>query len=178
MSQWELSLQISPWLFKIDDLEQHHCEYDEYGQFTYPDFLPLNFQSLSYDSVYLMNDGFDLMMYVGSDVHANLLNKLFGVSTIDQIYNGYPEESMFPNYEDPLCMKIYNLLTEMRYKKTTRHQNLVVIVSGRGTQAEITFFYRLYEEKYNGYTGGYYHSYDEFYNNFVSSQYQPQPVRN
>lgn len=51
----------------------------------------MNFQSLSYDSVYLMNDGFDLMMYVGSDVHANLLNKLFGVSTIDQIYNGYPE---------------------------------------------------------------------------------------
>jgi hypothetical protein len=36
-SSWEINLQINPWLFRVDYLEEEQCEYDENGAFTYPD---------------------------------------------------------------------------------------------------------------------------------------------
>lgn len=70
--------------------------------------------------------------------------------------------------DDAFGNKIKNLVYDMRNKKTTKYQNLVVIIGGSNSQSEQTFYYRLYEEKFQGMVGGYMHTYGEFYNNFVN----------
>jgi hypothetical protein len=40
--------------------------------------------------------------------------------------------------EDDLCNKVQNLLADMRSKKTTKYQNLVVVPTGKNSPSEIT----------------------------------------
>lgn len=170
-------LQINPWLFRVDYLEDDQCEYDENGAFTYPDSLSLNYDSLDHIGVYLMNDGFDIYMWVGAEVDPAVLQSLFGVTNIDDLFEKWPEEKMFGG-EDDLCNKLQNMLAEMRSKKTTKYQNLIVVPTGKNSPSEITFYYKLYEEKHTGYVGGYAQSYAEFYNNFVNTSFSSRAVTN
>jgi len=53
---------------RVDYLEDWQCEYDENGVFVYPDLLGLNFESIGHEGVYVLNDGFDIYMWVGQNV--------------------------------------------------------------------------------------------------------------
>ena len=165
----EINLQLNPWMFRIDVFGENQGEYTEDYQFNYPDFQGLNFGSLSYDGIFLLNDGFDLQIYVGQSVSPQTLKTFFGVENINEVPDNFPEESMFPDQNDPIAIKVTNLQAELRNKMTTKYQHIQVFVGERNTPTEVLFFYRLYEEKYNGYVGGYYYSYEEFYTQFTSS---------
>lgn len=51
----------------------------------------MNYDSLDHIGVYLMNDGFDIYMWVGAEVDPAVLQSLFGVTNIDDLFEKWPE---------------------------------------------------------------------------------------
>jgi len=81
----EIGLQINPWLFRLDTLEDDQCEYDESGYFVYPDLLGLSYDSLANEGVFMLNDGFDIYLWVGQQTDPSILDSLFNIESFEQI---------------------------------------------------------------------------------------------
>lgn len=50
-----------------------------------PAFLPLSSEHISDDGIYLLENGHDCLIYVGDSVNHDIVRKLFGVATIDEV---------------------------------------------------------------------------------------------
>lgn len=50
-----------------------------------PSFLPLSSEHISDDGIYLLENGHDCLIYAGESVNPDIVRKLFGVSTVDEI---------------------------------------------------------------------------------------------
>ncbi|MCI25867.1 protein transport protein SEC24-like, partial [Trifolium medium] len=61
------------------------CKLQEDEESVIPSFLPLSSEHISDDGVYLLENGHDCLIYVGDSVSADIVRKLFGVSTVDEI---------------------------------------------------------------------------------------------
>lgn len=63
----EMTVQMMPNLYKLDELTKEECEYDADGYFVYPPLVGLNFESISQiDGIYLLDDGFKLYLFIGA----------------------------------------------------------------------------------------------------------------
>jgi hypothetical protein len=61
------------------------CKLQEDEESVIPSFLPLSSEHISDDGVYLLENGHDCLIYVGDSVSLDIVRKLFGVSTVDEI---------------------------------------------------------------------------------------------
>lgn len=50
-----------------------------------PPFLPLSSEHVSDDGIYLLENGHDCLIYVGDSVNPDIVQKLFGVATVDKV---------------------------------------------------------------------------------------------
>lgn len=50
-----------------------------------PPFLPLSSEHISDDGIYLLENGHDCLIYVGDSVNPDIVQKLFGVATVDKV---------------------------------------------------------------------------------------------
>lgn len=83
--------------------------YDEEGAFVYPQLLGLSMDSLTNEGIYLMDDGRDLYMLIGSNVNSNTLHNLFGINSLDDAKN-IIEDMMYYNSKDSLVTRIHYLI--------------------------------------------------------------------
>lgn len=61
------------------------CKLQEDEESVIPSFLPLSSEHISDEGIYLLENGHDCLIYVGDSVSPDIVRKIFGVSTVDEI---------------------------------------------------------------------------------------------
>lgn len=140
MSYDELSTQLMPNLYNLKDLGKDDCEYNEEGYFNYPPLMNLSFESISGDdSILLLDDGFQMYIYLGSAVSQGTIKSLFGKTQLNEVANPLETEDVKSNLiqnpvfvgGDTFCNKVQALVTDLRAKRSSGHSELVVISPGQ-----------------------------------------------
>lgn len=140
-------LFFTPYLFALHTLvDENAGVYDEEGCFVFPSLLSLASANLSKSGLYLLDDGLGLYMLVGSQISKEILNNLFGVADLSELPK-LMEENMYSNPKDPLVERIYNLIMELRSRKTEKYAFLHIIKEGEKSAAEFEFYLKLIEDK-------------------------------
>lgn len=79
-----------------------------------PSFLPLSSEHISNDGIYLLENGHDCLIYVGDSVSSDILQRLFGFATVDEIptlvLSSLSFSSVFWFSIDSWSVKFYNWL--------------------------------------------------------------------
>ncbi len=159
----ETLLHFVPYLFAVHSLNEEDASYyDENGSFIYPQLLNLSMGSLSSGGVYLMDAGDALYMLVGSQVDPSVVYSIFSVNSVDQV-EVLSEDIMYQNQEDPLVVKLSNLINELRNRKADGYAFLHIIREGEKTAEAFRFYARLIEDKMN-IPNSYNLSYNDFLN--------------
>jgi len=52
---------------------------------VYPDLLGLSYDSLANEGVFMLNDGFDIYLWVGQQTDPSILDSLFNIESFEQI---------------------------------------------------------------------------------------------
>ena len=47
--------------------------------------MGLNYESISHEGVFMLNDGFDIYIWVGSQADPSVLDSLFNISSFEEI---------------------------------------------------------------------------------------------
>ncbi|KAG4984620.1 hypothetical protein JHK87_029369 [Glycine soja] len=71
---------VYPRMMAIHDLDSKEDE-----DSVIPPFLPLSSEHVSDDGIYLLENGHDCLIYVGDSVNPDIVQKLFGVATVDKV---------------------------------------------------------------------------------------------
>lgn len=50
-----------------------------------PPFVPLSSEHVSDEGIYLLENGEDALIYIGSSVDSSILHQLFGISSVDEV---------------------------------------------------------------------------------------------
>ena len=95
-----------------------------------------------------MDDGQSLFMMIGSMLNQNKLTNLFGIKALSDVEQ-LSEDFIYHNPNDELVKRIYNLLTELRLRKSDRYAYLYVIKEGEKSKTEMQFYSKLIEDKMN-----------------------------
>lgn len=91
-----------------------------------------HYQALEYDGIYLIDNGFLLIIYTKANADVNLIRSLFGVDDISDINPPLFEDNVF-NDPDEVKQRIVNMVDYLRGTKSL-FQNLLFVFEG--TDAE------------------------------------------
>ncbi|KAK2405457.1 Sec23/Sec24 protein transport family protein [Trifolium repens] len=129
---------VYPRMLAIHDLDSKEDE-----ESVIPSFLPLSSEHISDDGVYLLENGHDCLIYVGDSVSADIVRKLFGVSTVDEI----PTLFVLQQYDNPLSKKLNEVVNEIRRQ---RFCYLRFKLCRKGDPSGMLFFSYMIEDKTAG----------------------------
>lgn len=116
-----------------------------------PPFLPLSSEHVSDEGIYLLENGEDALIYIGSSVDSSILHQLFGISSVDEV----PTQFVLQQYDNPLSKKLNDVINEIRRQRCSY---LRLKLCKKGDPSGMVFFSYLVEDKIP--TGG--QSYVEF----------------
>lgn len=109
-----------------------------------------------------MDCGESLILYVKLDcVNPELISDIFGNSDLQQDHL-LSEDNMYHNSKNKINEKIYNLINELRMRKSSKYAPLKIVAAGKNTNDELYFYYKLIEDKFEGFKGGYNLDYNSF----------------
>ncbi|KAK6127818.1 hypothetical protein DH2020_038455 [Rehmannia glutinosa] len=74
-----------------------------------PPPIPLNSEHITDEGIYLLENGEDCLLYVGNSVQPNILQQLFGVSSVEEISS--------QEYDNPLSKKLNAIVNEIRRQR-------------------------------------------------------------
>ena len=113
------------------------------GESILPDFLPLSAEHLDSAGVYVLENGYDLFLYVGRDVPPTTLEQLLGTSSLQSI-----DPATFadlPQQNNPLSKQARELISQVRrQRRSYMHMRLVV----KGHPYETLFYSALVEDRH------------------------------
>ncbi|KAA0031958.1 protein transport protein Sec24-like [Cucumis melo var. makuwa] len=75
--------------------------------------IPLSSEHVSEEGIYLLENGEDCLVYVGNLVDRDILQQLFGISSVDEI----PAQFVLQQYNNPLSKKLNDLMNEIRRQR-------------------------------------------------------------
>ncbi|CAK7340908.1 unnamed protein product [Dovyalis caffra] len=78
-----------------------------------PPALPLSSEYVSEDGIYLLENGQDGSIYIGNSVNPDILQKLFGISSVAEI----PTQFVLEQYDNPLSKKLNDVVNEIRRQR-------------------------------------------------------------
>lgn len=78
-----------------------------------PSFLPLSSEHISDDGIYLLENGHDCLIYVGDSVNPDIVRKLFGVSTVDEIPTLVISVFSFSPYNPPVAIVWWHTICQI-----------------------------------------------------------------
>ncbi|KAL3655073.1 Protein transport protein Sec24B [Castilleja foliolosa] len=99
---------VYPRMIAIHDLDEK-----ELDDSIIPSPIPLNSEHLSDEGIYLLENGEDCLIYVGNSVQTNILQKLFGISSVEEISN----QHTLQEYDNPLSKKMHAIVNEIRRQR-------------------------------------------------------------
>uniref|UniRef100_A0A0G4F9A2 Uncharacterized protein n=1 Tax=Chromera velia CCMP2878 TaxID=1169474 RepID=A0A0G4F9A2_9ALVE len=136
-----------PRLLSVHNLAGEEGNKDESGRVALPQQLNLSVERMTQDGAFLVEDGEQMMMWIGRAVSTSWLQSVFGVPAIEQLH---PEtaESQIGSSGDPTGTKVANVLTEVRAQREPPYMKLWVI--RQGDPVEPRFFAALIEDRHQG----------------------------
>ena len=165
----ETMLIATPYLFSLTSMvDEDTGSYDEEGNFVFPNLMSLTYQNLSNDGLYLLDDGLNLYLLVGSQTSSQVLSSMFNIQNLTDVQK-LTEENMYSNMEDPLVERVSNLISELRGRRNESYSYLYVIKEGEKSPEEFEFYLKLVEDKVN-HPNTYAMSYAEFANKLHMGQ--------
>lgn len=75
---------------------------DELGGAILPPVVPLSSENLDHDGIFLLETGEDAFLYVGKQVSPEVLYKLFGVRSVEEVVTGQVQMHDQPGTDDTL----------------------------------------------------------------------------
>ena len=99
----------------------------EEGRIIMPVNIPTTQDKLTDDGIYLIDNSESICLYVRNQADTNLLMRLFGQGTVDEIIN-----SVFglQPLEDDYNTRVLNIVEQLRKNKNAAYQNLRVVAQG------------------------------------------------
>mmetsp|Transcript_31268 Transcript_31268/g.56012 ORF Transcript_31268/g.56012 Transcript_31268/m.56012 type:complete len:954 (-) Transcript_31268:52-2913(-) len=140
---------------------------DQLGRITLPDMLNLTSESMTQDGVYLLEDGDQMLIWLGRAVDAGFLQAVFGASSFEQL-DPASAEAVIGTRGDPTSNKLANILRTIRSERTMPYMQLHVV--RHGEPKETRFFASLIEDR----TIGLQSTYTEF---LQRMGYRPQTAQ-
>ncbi|KZV38777.1 hypothetical protein F511_27130 [Dorcoceras hygrometricum] len=91
----------------------HDLDEKESDNVVIPTSVPLSSEHISDEGVYLLENGLECLIYVGNSVQPDILRKLFGISSIQDISS----QSLLQQLDNPLSKKVNAILNEIRHQR-------------------------------------------------------------
>ncbi|GLT53087.1 hypothetical protein SLA2020_263830 [Shorea laevis] len=91
----------------------HDLNSKEGDESLVPPVIPLSSEHINDEGIYLLENGEDCLIYIGSSVDSNILQQLFGISSINEI----PTQFVLQQYDNPLSKKLNDLVNEIRHQR-------------------------------------------------------------
>ncbi|KAJ6235701.1 sec24-related protein [Anaeramoeba flamelloides] len=134
-SYHDTTLLLCPPFYRIDQLDPNS------NQPEFPSRLPLNYQNLKKDGLYIFTNGLELYIYIGQQSNKYTLSQLFG---IDNVFNIASKDLFLPKLENK-----YNILIRQFVKSLNNQfsRNLVTRVIKQGEIGQETVFRWLIEDR-------------------------------
>ncbi|XP_061990239.1 protein transport protein SEC24 C-like isoform X2 [Rosa rugosa] len=105
-----------------------------------PPAIPLSSEHISDEGIYLLENGENCLIYVGSSVDPDILNKLFGIPSVDEI----PTQFVLQQYDNPFSKKLNDLINEIRRQRCSY---LRLKLCKKGDPSGMLFFSYIVEDK-------------------------------
>ncbi|XP_042483805.1 protein transport protein Sec24-like At4g32640 [Macadamia integrifolia] len=78
-----------------------------------PPSKPLFSENITDDGIFLLENGEDCYIYVGNSVNSEILQQIFGNSSVDEI----PAQFVLQQYDNPLSKKVNEVVNEIRRQR-------------------------------------------------------------
>ena len=135
LSSQEILYFIIPSIYSLHDLEndQNLGTYNqETGQFNMPNMISSNKSSMEDNGLYLIDNGYLLIIYVRQGVSPYILKHIFGVDNLKSLKTIINEDNIFgDNDTNEFKERIKNILDYIRGGKSL-FQNLIFVFEGAG----------------------------------------------
>ncbi|KAJ6974570.1 hypothetical protein NC653_030623 [Populus alba x Populus x berolinensis] len=128
---------VHPRMIAIHDLDSQAWE--AIGSLI-PPALPLSSEYVNDNGVYLLENGQDVSIYIGNSVNPDILQKLFGISSVAEI----PTQYVLEQYDNPLSKKLNDVVNEIRRQRCSF---LRLKLCKKGDPSGMSFFSYLVEDK-------------------------------
>ncbi|KAI4357332.1 hypothetical protein L6164_001288 [Bauhinia variegata] len=126
---------VYPRMLSIHDLDLKEDE-----ESVIPPCLPLSSEQVSKEGIYLLENGHDCLIYIGESVSPDIIRKLFGVSTVDEI----PTLFVLQQYDNSLSKKLNEVVNEIRRQRCSY---LRLKLCKKGDPSGVAFFSFMVEDK-------------------------------
>ncbi|KAL9256724.1 transport protein SEC24 C-like protein [Drosera capensis] len=105
-----------------------------------PPPTPLSSEHVSDEGVYLLENGIDALIYLGSAVNPHIVQQVFGVSSIEEI----PAQFVLQQLDNPLSKKLNEVINEIRRQRCSY---LRLKLCKKGDSSGMLFFSYMVEDK-------------------------------
>ncbi|KAL9170073.1 hypothetical protein ABFS82_04G120100 [Erythranthe guttata] len=127
---------VFPRMIAIHDLDDK----DESDDSIIPSHIPLSSEHITDEGIYLLENGEDCLIYVGNSAQPNILQQLFGVSSLEEISNQF----VLQEFENPLSKKLNAVVNEIRRQRCSY---LRFKLCKKGDASGMMFFSYMVEDK-------------------------------
>jgi protein transport protein SEC24 len=120
---------------------------DESNVMKYPPRLNLSSEKLDRAGIFIIENGFEIFLWVGRAVAPELLNAVFGQPSLDMVSFG---KTSLPLLENDLNKRIRNLIAsirETRLRQATLHPSLYIVREDGDPQLRMLFLSHLIEDR-------------------------------
>ncbi|XP_015571531.2 protein transport protein Sec24-like At4g32640 isoform X1 [Ricinus communis] len=91
----------------------HDPSSTEDGESLLPTSIALSSEHIKDEGIYLLENGEDALLYVGNLVGSDIVQQIFGISSVDEI----SVQFVLQQYDNPLSKKLNNIINEMRRQR-------------------------------------------------------------
>ncbi|SCO73476.1 protein transport protein Sec24A, putative [Plasmodium vivax] len=133
-----------PRMFCLHNLEKHHGSYDENNAMMFPDTMSLTCENMTQDGCYIVEDGENIIMWIGRSINPQWVYAVFGVQSLEQLNSEYAENHLGTS-GNPSGMQILNIINALRKIRTPSYMRLLVVK--QGDPLEYKFFACLIEDR-------------------------------
>lgn len=101
---------VLPQMIAVHNLD---LDKEEENGSAIPPILPLSSEFVSEEGIYLLENGVNGLIYIGSLVDSNIVRQLFGFSTVEET----PSQFALQQYDNPLSKKLNDVVNEIRHQR-------------------------------------------------------------
>lgn len=145
----EVALYFCPSMYSLHDLQEGVGSPDEQGNMVLPQKLSASVECMSAQGAFLMDNGEEMILWLGSEVNPQWMQSVFNVEHPSQlILDGSmsPEQLMEPT-GDATQQQVLNAIEAIRNQHKPSYQALTITVQQSCDAAERKFFEYLIEDK-------------------------------
>ncbi|KAJ0798067.1 putative Zinc finger, Sec23/Sec24-type, sec23/Sec24, trunk domain, sec23/Sec24, helical [Helianthus annuus] len=108
-----LSAQLAIPLVYPRMISIHELDTKETEGSVIPAVIPLSSEQVNESGIYLLENGEDCLIYIGSTADPDTVRQLFGISSVGEI----PSQFVLQQYENPLSKKLNEVINEIRSQR-------------------------------------------------------------